>query len=158
VVFHHLVTKINGDAATQLDADIVKLATLLGQPNGNPQEIAATATRAAGVASQVSRQLSTKTYDQSFTLGLMRAIVQDGDAISGQGQRAAEQAAMSLDSLFVAYKQNTRAENEAEIRESINGLFQQLDNPSAYNAPRFAAQMQKMSSVLSRTGRAKASQ
>ena len=158
VVFHHLVTKINGDAATQLDAAIVKLATLLGQPNGNPQEIAATATRAAGIASQVSRQLSTKTYDQSFTLGLMRAIAQDGDAISGQGQRAAEQAAMSLDSLFVAYKQNTRAENEAEIRESINGLFQQLDNPSAYNAPRFAAQMQKMSSVLSRTGRAKASQ
>jgi len=158
VVFRHLVRKINADAATQLDADMVKLASLLGQPKGDPQEIAATATRAAGVASQMSRQLSAKTYDQSFTLGLMRAIVQDGESISGQGQRAAEQAAMSLDSLFVAYKQNAKTENESEIRESINGLFQQLDNPSAYNAPRFAAQMQKVSSVLSRIGREKASQ
>src|SRR6267142_633878 len=93
-----------------------------------------------------------------LTLALMRAIAQDGDSISAQGQRAAEQAAMSLDSLFLAYKQNAKAENESELRESINGLFQQLDNPSAYNAPRFAAQMQKVSSVLARIGREKASQ
>src|ERR1700751_4117886 len=70
-----------------------------------------------------------------------------------QGQRDAEQSAMSLDSLFVAYKQNAKDANETELRESINGLFQQLDNPSAYNAPQFAAQMQKVSSVLARAGR-----
>ena len=158
VVFRHLVRKTNADAATQLESDMARLASLLGQPNGNPQEIAATASRAAAVASQVSRQLSTKAYDGRFTLALMRAIAQDGDSISAQGQRAAEQAAMSLDSLFLAYQQNAKAENESELRESINGLFQQLDNPSAYNAPRFAAQMQKVSSVLARAGREKASQ
>ena len=44
--------------------------------------------------------------------------------------------------------------NDAELRDAINGLFQQVDNPSAYNAPRFAAQMQKVSVALSRAGRA----
>jgi hypothetical protein len=83
----------------------------------------------------------------------MRSIAQDGDSISAQGQRAAEQAAMSLDSLFVAYKQNVKSADESEIREAINGLFQQVDNPSAYNAPGFAAQMRKLSSILTRSAR-----
>jgi Cytochrome c554 and c-prime len=153
VVFRHIARKMNPAAAGQLDADVVKLAGLLGQQNGNSQEIAATASRAAGVAGQFAQQLNSKTYDQAFTLALMRAIAQDGDSISARGQRAAEQAAMSMDSLFVAYQQNTKTASESELRESINGLFQQVDNPSAYSAPRFAAQMQKVSSVLSRTGR-----
>ena len=91
----------------QLDADITKLAALLGQRNGNPQEIAATATAPRPLAGQFAQQLNAETYDQAFTLAVMRSIAQDGDSISLQGQRAAEQAAMSLDSLFAAYKQNS---------------------------------------------------
>jgi len=153
VVFEHIAKKINPEKAQQLDADMTKLTGLLGVKNGSPQEIAATATRAASIVGQFAQQLSTKTYDQAFTLSLMRSIAQDGDAISARGQRAAEQATMSLDSLFAAYKENAKAANETELRSSIDGLFQQVDNPSAYNAPRFAAQMQKLSLVLSRAGR-----
>jgi hypothetical protein len=158
VVFRHLARRINADAAAQLDSDMGKLAGLLGQPGGSPLEIVATANRAAGVVGQVARQLNARGYDQSFTISLMRAIAQDSESISAQGQRAAEQAVMSLDSLFVAYTQNTKAENESELREAINVLFQQLDNPSAYDAPRFARQLQKVSLVLSRPGAQRASQ
>ena len=153
VVFRHIAKRVSSDKAQQLDADITKLAGLLGKHNGNSQEIAATATRAAATALQLAQQLNAKSYDQVFAVAVMRAIAQDGDSISAQGQRAAEQAAMSLDSLFAAYKQNNQGANDAEIRESINGLCQQVDNPSAYNAPRFAAQMQKVSAVLARAGR-----
>lgn len=153
VGFRHLARKTDVNLATQLDADVAKLASLLGQLNGSPQEISSTANRAAAVAGQFAQQLNTRAYDRSFAIGLMRAIAQDGETISIQGQRAAEQSAMSLDSLFVAYKQNAKDANEAELRESINGLFQQVDNPSAYNAPQFAAQMQKVSAVLARAGR-----
>jgi hypothetical protein len=153
VVFRHIARRMDPDQAGQMDADIRELAGLLSHRNGNSQEIAATASRAAAVAGQFAQQLNTKTFDQAFTLAVMRAIAQDGDFISARGQRAAEQAAMSLDSLLVAYKQNVKSASESELREAINGLFQQVDNPSAYNAPRFAAQMQKVSSVLSRTGR-----
>ena len=82
----------------------------------------------------------------------MRKIANDSRAISQQGQRAAGQAAMSLDSLFAVYKQhstNLDAAEIAEIKVAIGGLFQQLDDPSAYSAPRFAAQMQKVSALLS---------
>ena len=60
----------------------------------------------------------------------------------------AEQSAMALDSLFVAYKQNVKLTNEHDLRSAIDQLFQQLDNPSAYNAPRFSSQMQKVSALL----------
>jgi hypothetical protein len=153
VVFRHIARKIDSDAAGQLDTGVAKLAALLGQPNGNPQEIAVTASRAATVAGQFAQQLNSKTYDQAFTLSVMRSIARDGDSISAQGQRAAEQAAMSLDSLFVACRQNTKGADDAELRASIDGLFQQLDNPSAYNAPHFAAQMRKVSLILARPGR-----
>ena len=82
----------------------------------------------------------------------MRHIAGDSRPISEQGQRAAGQAAMSLDSLFGAYRQNAKTANENEVRAAINALFQLLDNPSAYNAPQFAAQMQKVEALLSREG------
>jgi len=153
VVFRHIAKRINPEKAQQLDADISKLAGLLGTRAGSPQEISTTATRAASAASQFAEQLNVKAYDQAFTLAVMKSIAQDGDSISAKGQRAAEQAAMSLDSLFTAYTQNNKGQGDAEIREGIKGLFQQVDNPSAYNAPRFAAQMQKVSAALSHTGR-----
>jgi hypothetical protein len=153
VVFRHLAKRTNPDAAAQLDSDLLHIRSLLGQRNGNPQEIAATANHAANVAGQLAQQLNSKTYDQSTTLGLMRAIAQDGDAISGYGQRAAEQAAMSLDSLAVAYKQSSKDPIDPALRESLQELFTQLDNPSAYSAPRFAAQMRKVGAVLTGAGR-----
>jgi len=47
------------------------------------------------------------------------------------------------------YRLNARNLPEGEIKAAIAGLFQQLDDPSSYNAPRFAAQMQKVSALLS---------
>jgi hypothetical protein len=36
----------------------------------------------------------------------------------------------------------------AEVRAAINGLFQQLENPSAYNADQFAAALRRFHSLL----------
>ncbi len=46
---------------------------------------------------------------------------------------------MALDSLFVAYTKNGPIGNDQQIRAAINGLFKQLDDPSAYNGFQFAA-------------------
>ena len=121
----------------------------MGQLSGDREQIAASAERAAGLAHSLAVTLNGRTYDQAFTLQVMRKIAGDSRAISQQGQRAAGQAAMSLDSLFAVYQQNAENLDEAEIKGAIKGLFQQLDDPSAYNAPRFAAQMQKVSALLS---------
>jgi hypothetical protein len=147
-VFRFALHELDADAEGQLNGDITKLKALLGVLNGNREEIAALAKHASGIAGQLARQLNGKPYDSAYTFRVMRDIASDGEAISLQGQRAAEQAAMALDSLFVAYKQNIQLTNDRDLRPAIDQLFQQLDNPSAYHAPRFAAQMQKVSALL----------
>jgi hypothetical protein len=46
---------------------------------------------------------------------------------------------MALDSLYIAYSKDAKPANAAEVRAAINGLFLQLENPSACNADEFAS-------------------
>jgi hypothetical protein len=149
VVFRYAAAEIDSTTAGKLESEMATLSGLMGQLSGDREQIAASADRAAGLAHSLAGTLNGRTYDQAFTLQVMRKIAGDSRAISQQGQRAAGQAAMSLDSLFAVYTRNAKNLDEAECKIAINGLFQQLDDPSAYNAPRFAAQMQKVSALLS---------
>ena len=149
VVFRYAAAETDAATADKLESELATLSGLMGQLSGDREQIAASAERAAELAHSLAGALNGRSYDQAFTLRVMRKITGDASAISQHGQRAAGQAAMSLDSLFGVYKKNTKDPAEAEIRAAINGLFQQLDDPSAYNAPRFAAQMQKVSALLS---------
>ncbi len=151
-VFRFAVQELNGEMGRQLDSDVNKLQGLLGVLNGNREEIAATAKHASGLAAELARQLNSKPFDRAYTVRVMRDIARESGTISFAGQRSAEQAAMALDSLYAAYKQNVK--EDGELRAAINGLFQQLDNPSSYDAPRFAAQMQRVGSLLGREGMA----
>ena len=149
VVFRYAAAETDAAATGKLADELKTLSGLMGQLSGDREQIAASADRAADLARSLVLTLNSRSYDQGFTLQVMRKIAGDSRAISQQGQRAAGQAAMSLDSLFTVYKQNAKSLDETEIKGAIGGLFQQLDDPSAYNAPRFAAQMQKVSALLS---------
>ncbi len=148
IAFRYAAKEADAATAAKLESEISALASLMGQLNGDKEQIAVTAERAEELSGTLAHELNSRSYDQVFTLRVMRGIAGDARAISEQGQRAAEQAAMTLDSLFVAYKQNGSVPNDTELRAAINQLFQQLDSPSAYSAPRFAAQMQKVSALL----------
>ena len=148
VVFRYAAAETDAGTAAKLEFEMATLSGLMGQLNGDREQIAASAERAAALADSLAGALNSRSYDQAFTLQVMRKIAGDSRAISQQGQRAAGQAAMSLDSLFGVYKMHARNLDEAEIKVAIGGLFQQLDDPSAYSAPRFATQMQKVSALL----------
>jgi hypothetical protein len=149
VVFRYAASETDAATASKLESEMTALSGLMGQLNGDREQIAASADRAAELAHSLAGSLNGRSYDQTFTLQVMRKIASDSRAISQQGQRAAGQAAMSLDSLFGVYRQHANNLDAAEIKLAIGGLFQQLDDPSAYNAPRFAVQMQKVSVLLS---------
>lgn len=150
VVFRDLVEEINPNASKQLNDEVLQLASLMNQLNGNREQISASATRASGFADQLVKQVDGQGYDSALTLRLMRRVARDGSAISDEGERSAEQAAMTLDSLFRAYNPNVKPGNATELRTAIDGLFALLQDPSAYSAPRFAAQMQRVSEVAGR--------
>jgi hypothetical protein len=150
VVFRDLVDEISPNSSKQLNDEVSQLAKLMNQLNSNKEQIAASATRASAFADQLVKQVDAQGYDSALTLRLMRRVAADGAAISMEGERPAEQAAFTLDSLFRAYNQNEKAANASEVRAEIDGLFALLKEPSGYSAPRYAAQIKKVSDAIGR--------
>jgi len=148
VVFRHLVEQVNPDSCSRLDAQLEKLSILVST-GADRGQIAATAKQASGLADQITQQIRHQQYDRDLSARVMQAITTDGTPIAEQGERSAEQAVMALYAISTAYEKNEKIANEADLKAAINRLFDLLQqNPSAYNAPTFAAQLQKVKTLL----------
>ena len=147
-VLRQVVNEVDRGGGQQLEGEINKLYTLVSALQSNRGQIAAQAAGTAEIADRLAQRMVTAPFDQAMALRLLKGISGDADYISAQGERAAEQAAMALDSLFVAYSKNARVDNAEQIRSAIHGLFTQLDDPSAYNAPKFAQQMRAVNQLI----------
>jgi hypothetical protein len=122
--------------------------TVVSDITADHSQIASAATAAAEVADRVARRIATLQFDQAMTLRLMRAISADADRISAEGERCAEQAAMALDALYIAYSNNEKSGNEQQVRAAINGMFPMFENPSAFRPGPFASQMRTVNGML----------
>jgi hypothetical protein len=147
-VFRELARQVDNDAAARLDDQIAQIAKALSQLNPDRDAVAAASASAATLSNQLVARIQSQPYDGPMTLRLLQRISNDADEIANEGERAAEQAAMAIDSLFIAYIRTEKMANAAEVRTAINGLFQQLENPSAYNPADFAGQMRRVNSLL----------
>ncbi len=148
VVFKHVIQDSDPGAVRDLEAGIKQVYAGVTALNSDRRQVAVEATSASELAGRLAQRLNGMKFDPPQTLRLVKSITADGDGIAEQGERAAEQATMALDSLFIAYTRNAKLGNDAEIRAGINGLFQQLDDPSLFNGFKFAAAMKNLSSLL----------
>lgn len=148
VVFGRLIQEADSGDAQQLRSEVDKVYTLVTALGSDRKEIAAQAASAADIADRLAHRLEGMHFDQPMTQRLMKGISADSDAIAEQGERAAEQATMALDSLYIAYSKNMHVANDQQIKSAIHGLFQQLEDPSAYNGFRFAAAMKSLDALL----------
>ena len=148
LVFRILAKQIDGSAGQELDARLAAVATEMSKLNPDRGVVVAAANSAAPVAQQFAERLSTMTYEPGIVLRSMQGITQDAENISLGDERTAEQAAMALDALYIAYSKQANPSNASEVRSAINGLFQQLENPSAYNADQFASSLRRIHDLL----------
>jgi hypothetical protein len=147
-VFRDVVHQLDAADAGQLDDQILQLTKLMSQLNPDRDAVASAATNSAHLADALVAKVQGAAYDPAATLRLLQKISGDADDISGQGEQSAAQAAMAIQSLFVAYDRDAKFQNAAELRAAITALFQQLENPSAYDPARFARQMQQVNALL----------
>ena len=148
VVLRHVAQEADSSAAQQLASEVEKTYALVTALGSDRKQVAAEATGASEVADRLAQRLNGMMFDQPMTLRLMKNIASDADAIASQDERAAEQATMALDSLFVAYTKNATLGDAQQIRAAINALFKQLDDPSAYNGFQFASAMRNLNALL----------
>jgi len=148
VVFRLLAKQIDSANGQELDKQLLTVSTEMSKLNPDRTVVATAASAAAPLAQQIAERLATMQYDQAITLRMLQRITDDAENIAVADERAAEQAAMALDSLYIAYAKDTKPANDAEVRAAINQLFQQLENPSTYNADQFAAALRRIRPML----------
>jgi len=148
VVFRLLAKQIDSANAQELDQQLLVISGEMSKLNPDRNAAAAAATVAAPLAQRIAERLATMQYDQGVALRMLLRISEDAENIALADERAAEQATMAMDSLYIAYSRETKPANAAEVRAAINGLFQQLENPSAYNADQFASALRRIRPLL----------
>ncbi len=148
VVFRRVIQEADPGASQQLRSEVDKVYALVTAIGSDRKQVAVEASSAAQVADGLAQRLAAMHFDQSGTLRLLKGISSDADDIAEQGERSAEQATMALDSLFIAYTKNDHLANEAQIRAGIHGLFQQVEDPSAYNGFKFTQAMKSLNALF----------
>jgi len=146
VVFRHFAREIDPETARELEAESAKVAHLVTSLSPERTQVEVAANHAASLADKLVAEVDAAPYDRARTQRLLKSIAADGDAISRQGERSAEQATMTVDSLYIAIAKAGAA--NPETRAAIDRLFTQVKNPSGYNAPQFAAGMKSVAATL----------
>ena len=147
-IFRLLAKQIDSANGQELDRQLLTVSTEMSKLNPDRRIVADAAAAAAPLAQRIAVRLSTMPYDQAITLRMLQRITDDAENISISDERAAEQAVMALDSLYIAYSKDAKPADTAEARAAINALFQQLENPSSYNADQFAAALRRIRPLL----------
>ena len=148
VVFRLLAKQIDSGNGQELDKQVLIVSNEMSKLNPDRAVVVSAASAAAPLAQQIAERLAGMQYDQAITLRMMQRITDDAENIAVADERAAEQAAMALDALYIAYAKDTKPANDAEIRAAINVLFQQLEYPSSYNADQFASALRRIRPML----------
>jgi len=146
VLFKRFSEEVDPKLNSDLAAEANKVSALVSSMSPDRAAVEASANRAAELAGRMAADVRDASYDRARTDRLLLAITGDADAIAADGERTAEQATMTVDSLYIA--QAKAGGMNPATRAAIDGLFKLVNNPSAYNAPQFAAQMKKVRATL----------
>jgi hypothetical protein len=147
-VFREIARQVDEPGAQELDKRLAHLANLMSDASSDRPAVATEAKSAALIAHDLALKLNHMPYDSAMTLRLLHQITSDADYISNDDEHAAAQAAMAIQSLFIAYARNEKVQNAQEVRAAIGGLFDQLQAPSNYDATRFSRQMHEINALL----------
>ncbi|HEY1484192.1 MAG TPA: multiheme c-type cytochrome [Candidatus Acidoferrum sp.] len=143
-VFRLLAAQVDSAAATDLDRQMGVVFAEMSKLTPDRSMVAGAASSAVPIAQRFAERLSTMGYDRALTLRMLQQICDAADQIALADERAAEQATMAVDSLYIAYAKDINPGDGPQARAAINGLFQQLENPSSYNADQFAQSLRRL--------------
>jgi len=148
VVFRVILNQVDHDSAARLDASLKRVDELVSDIRADPAQISQAATSAAVTVDEIARRMPGLQLDGAAGWRLIKAITASSDRIAGAGERAAEQATMVLDSLFIACNSGAKVNNAQQIGGAVSALFKLVENPSAYNPNAFAQQMRNVGALV----------
>lgn len=140
----HVLTAYDAKAGTEMDAIMTKLAAEASRLRVDPDQVTSLAARGREILDRAIPKVLTGQTDAALAGRLLRLLLADADGISLRGERAAEQAAMAMESLYTA----SIGGMTPLARSAFDELFQQFQSPSSYDPRRFVAQVKKVEAAL----------
>jgi hypothetical protein len=107
----------------------------------------ALANQARAIADRGVARAIASAPNADVTSRMLQSIFADAPAIAGRGERAAEQAAMAVETLTSALAR-ARGHDPATMKSTFAELFQQFESPSSYDPRKFAAAMKKVEDAV----------
>ena len=107
----------------------------------NPQQITAAAQRLAQTVEPLISQVAGVTFNQDLVTTLLQNIAADGESLATRSVRVAEQTAMAVDALVMAYKAHATRADIKSVEDAVQGLFQSLEKLDHYDPQAFSRHM-----------------
>lgn len=140
----HVLAAFDAPAAEEMRPIMAALAREASRLRADGDAIAAHVSRARGLLDRAIGRAVAARPDAAVARRLLGALAADAASIAPQGERAAEQAAMAMETLYSAAAPN----GHAPVRAAFDELFRQFQSPSSYDPRRFVAQVRKLEAAL----------
>jgi hypothetical protein len=141
----HVLAVFDGPAASELSEVMAALARDGSRLRVDAAQVGAHIGKARAILDRgIARAIAARP-DAASANRLLRAIASDAEEIAPRGERAAEQAAMALETLYIA---SATRDSSPAARAAFDELFQQFQSPSSYDPRRFVAQVRKIEAAI----------
>ncbi len=150
VTARRVLEVLDPQAAGELDTVMPKLVIESSRLRVKEDDVLALASQARGIVDRGVARAIASTPSAESTSRLLRAMFADAPEIAERGERAAEQAAMAVETLSSALARS-RGQDPASTKATFAELFQQFESPSSYDPRRFVAAMKKVQGAVGGT-------
>jgi len=132
----------DAQAEQDLTGVMDKLQVEASRLSVKPDEVVALAGQARALVDRALGKALASTPSADAASSMLRGIYADVPQIADRGERAAEQAAMAVETLTAALAKG-RGQDPLAAKPAFNELFKEFESPSSYDPRRFIAAMKK---------------
>jgi hypothetical protein len=134
-------------AASELDVVMTRLQIEASRLTIKEDEVVQLAGQARAIVDRGIARGTSSSPTAATTSALLHAMFGDAPAIAASGERAAEQAAMAIETLTSALARAT-GQDPAALKPIFAELFQQFESPSSYDPRKFVAAVKKVEGAV----------
>ena len=138
-VFHEIVFQVDGDGAGKLDSELSRLAQLMSQLNPDREAVAASAASCARLVGDLSCQGQTRCPTIRHPLcACCGKFPATRTTFPPRANMPRHKPPWRCNRCSSRMSETGNSQNSAELRAAISALFQDLQDPSAYDPARFS--------------------
>jgi hypothetical protein len=146
-VLRLIIDRVSPAAKTELDP-LVRNLSLAVARMGDREAVTRNAEAARRVVDRLVPQMEAKTWSDADVRAMMTTIVNDQRFILESDVHAAEQAALSLQSLSSTMTRRDRRLLRSNLTRSIDALFEEIQNRDDYDPARFVTKLNAVKQAL----------